>query len=269
METTQSDKGVALITGASGGIGAIYADRLAKRGYDLILVARDLSKLQALADRIYQDTGRYVEFIGADLTTLEGQRRVGQVLETDSRISLLLNNAGVGATQSLVESDVNRLCNMIKLNVIAVTHLAWAAAPAFVARGRGTIINIASIVALAPELLNGVYAASKSFVLTLTQSMHHELAAKGIQVQAVLPGATSTDFWHVAGTPVHKLPSQIVMPADAMVDAALVGLDRKELITIPSLPDAADWERFDAARKAMGPNLSRSSPAARYQGQAG
>ncbi|MBV8125798.1 MAG: SDR family oxidoreductase [Burkholderiaceae bacterium] len=265
METTQSDKGVALITGASGGIGACYADRLARRGYDLILVARDLKKLQAQADRIYQDTGRYAEFIGADLTTLDGQRRVGQVLETDSRISLLLNNAGVGATQTLIESDVNRLCKMIQLNVIAVTHLARAAAPAFVARGRGTIINIASIVALAPELLNGVYAASKSFVLTLTQSLHHELAAKGIQVQAVLPGATSTDFWQVAGTPVHKLPSQIVMPVDAMVDAALVGLDRKELVTIPSLPDAADWERFDTARKALGPNLSRSSPAPRYR----
>ncbi|MBV8379425.1 MAG: SDR family oxidoreductase [Paucibacter sp.] len=265
METNQANKGVALITGASSGIGAVYADRLAKRGYDLILVARDLAKLQTLAERLDQQTGRRVEFIGADLTTLEGMRRVGQVLETDARITVLLNNAGVGATQSFIESDVNRLCKMIQLNVVAVTRLAHAAAPAFVARGRGTIINIASIVALAPDLLNGVYAASKSFVLTLTQSLHHELADKGIQVQAVLPGATSTDFWNVAGTPVSKLPSQIVMSAEAMVDAALVGLDRKELVTIPSLPDAADWERFNAARKAMGPLLSRSTPAERYQ----
>ncbi|MBV8633611.1 MAG: SDR family oxidoreductase [Burkholderiaceae bacterium] len=264
METNQANKGVALITGASSGIGAVYADRLARRGYDLIIVARDLARLQALAERLDEQTGRRVEFIGADLTTLEGMRRIGQVLETDARITLLVNNAGVGATQSLIDSDANRLCKLIQLNVVALTRLTHAAAPAFVARGRGTIINVASIVALAPELLNGVYAASKSFVLTFTQSLHHELAARGIQVQAVLPGATGTDFWKTAGTPVSNLPAQIVMSAEDMVDAALVGLDRKELVTIPSLPDAADWERFDAARKLMGPLLSRSMPAERY-----
>jgi short-subunit dehydrogenase len=258
---------VALITGASSGIGAVYAERLAQRGYDLILVARDLGKLQALAERLARDTGRRVDFISADLSTLEGQRRIGQVLETDARVTLLLNNAGVGATQTLVDSDPNRLCKMIQLNVIAVTHLARAAAKAFSARGQGTIVNMASIAALAPELLNGVYAASKSFVLTLSQSLHHELGGQGIRVQAVLPGATSTDFWHIAGTPVQALPQAIVMTAQDMVDAALVGLDRGELVTIPSLPDAGDWERFDLARKAMGPQLSRSVAAERYRFQ--
>ncbi|MDY0743942.1 SDR family oxidoreductase [Paucibacter sp. R3-3] len=261
---TTTKQGVALITGASSGIGAVYADRLARRGYDLILVARDLAKLQTLAERLEKSTGRSVEFIGADLTTLDGRQRVGQVLETDARITLLLNNAGVGATQPLVESDVHRLCKMVQLNVVAVTHLTRMVAPAFVARGRGTIINIASAVALAPEQLNGVYAASKAFVLSLTQSLQHELAAKGVQVQAVLPGATSTDFWGIAGKPVEKLPQQIVMSAEDMVDAALVGLDRGELVTIPSLPDAADWDRFDAARKALAPNLSHAQPAKRY-----
>ena len=265
MESNQKSIGVAVITGASSGIGAVYADRLARRGYDLILVARDLAKLQAVAERVEASTGRRAEFIGADLSTLEGMRRIGQVLETEARITLLVNNAGVGATQPFVESDVNRLCKMIQLNVTAVTHLARAVAPAFVARGRGTIINIASIVALAPELLNGVYAASKSYVLTLTQSLHHELASKGVQVQAVLPGATHTDFWNVAGRPVDKLPAQIVMSAESMVGAALVGLDQGELVTIPALPDVADWDRFDAARKAMGPGLSRAVPAERYR----
>jgi len=127
------------------------------------------------------------------------------------------------------------------------------------------VINIASIVALAPELLNGTYGGSKAFVLAFTQSLHHELGPKGIQVQAVLPGATSTDFWNVAGRAVSDLPSQIVMSAEEMVDAALVGFDRRELVTIPSLPDAGDWERFEAARSALGPNLSRSSAALRYQ----
>jgi len=265
VEVSQStNPGVALITGASSGIGAVYADRLARRGHDLILVARDLAKLQALAERITRSTGRRVDFIGADLTTLDGMRQISQVLESDARISVLVNNAGIGATQPLLDSEVNRLCKMIQLNVTALTRLTHAAAPGFVARGRGTIINIASIAALSPELLNSVYSASKSFVLTFSQALQHELGPQGVQVQAVLPGATSTDFWSVAGTPLHKLPPQIVMPVEAMVDAALAGLDRQERVTIPSLPDAADWERFDAARRAMGPNLSRTAPADRY-----
>jgi hypothetical protein len=154
---------------------------------------------------------------------------------------------------------------MVQLNVTALVRLTRAIAPALVARGEGAIINIASIAALAPEVLSGTYAGSKAFVLAFTQSLHHELSPKGIQVQAVLPGATSTDFWSVAGVPVQHLPSGIVMDAQEMVDAALVGFDRKELVTIPSLPDVADWEKFDTARKAMGPNLSRSSAAPRYR----
>jgi short-subunit dehydrogenase len=263
-DSRTTNPGVALITGASSGIGAVYADRLARRGHDLILVARDLAKLQALAERITRSTGRRVDFIGADLTTLDGMRHISQVLENDARISVLVNNAGVGATQPLIDSEVNRLCKMIQLNVTALTRLTHAAVPGFVARGGGTIINIASIAALSPELLNSVYSASKSFVLTFSQALQHELGPKGVQVQAVLPGATSTDFWSVAGTPVQKLPPEIVMPVEAMVDAALAGLDRQERVTIPSLPDAADWERFDAARRAMGPNLSRTVPADRY-----
>ena len=165
----------------------------------------------------------------------------------------------------LVDSDVDSLDRMIQLNVTALTRLARAAAAAFVARGEGAIINIGSIAALAPEVLNGTYAGSKAFVLALSQSMHHELSPRGIQMQAVLPGATSTDFWNVAGVPVSSLPAAIVMNVEEMVDAALVGFDRKELVTIPSLPEAAAWEAFDAARKAMGPGLSRSTAAARYK----
>ena len=154
---------------------------------------------------------------------------------------------------------------MIHLNVGVLTRLAYAAAPAFVARGRGTIINIASIVALAPELLNGVYGGSKAFVLAFSQSLQHELADKGVRVQAVLPGATATDFWDVAGTPVAHLPSDIVMPVHALVDAAMAGLAQGELVTIPSLPEQSDWTAFEQARKALAPKLSRSMPAARYR----
>jgi len=265
MNPTENSHGVAVVTGASSGIGAIYADRLARRGHDLILVARDTAKLDAIATRLRSATGRHVELLPTDLTVKEDVLRVEKGLQSDDRIDLLVNNAGVGATSPLIDSDADRLEDMIQLNVTALTRLTRAVAPGMARRGKGAVINIASIVALAPELLNGTYGGSKAFVLAFTQSLHHELGPKGIQVQAVLPGATSTDFWNVAGRAVSDLPSQIVMSAEEMVDAALVGFDRRELVTIPSLPDAGDWERFEAARSALGPNLSRSSAALRYQ----
>jgi uncharacterized protein len=263
MNTTQA-KGTALITGASSGIGAIYADRLAKRGHDLILVARNKGRLASLARRLTNETGRKVETVQADLTSPADLRRVEDILRTNAGISLLVNNAGVGAAGPLVASDVDKMDDMIRLNVKALTRLTYAAVPGFVARGNGTIINISSIVAIAPEVLNGVYGGTKAFVLAFSHSLVHELADKGIRVQAVLPGATATEFWDVAGTPVHQLPAQIVMSADDMVDAALAGLDLGETVTIPSLADKATWDRHEAARLAMTDKLSSAIPAPRY-----
>src|ERR1700726_3136476 len=259
-----SAKGLALVTGASSGIGATYADRLAKRGYDLILVARNENRLASLAHRLRADSGRLVEAIVADLEDENDLARVEAVLRTDTRLTMLVNNAGVGATAPLLDADVAKMDAMIRLNVGALTRLTYAAAPGFVARGGGTIINIASIVAISPESLNGVYGGSKAFVLAFSQSLHHELAGKGVRVQAVLPGATATEFWDIAGLPVHNLPAEIVMSAEDMVDAALAGLDQGEIVTIPSLPDKAEWEGFDAARRAMSGKLSSSVPAGRY-----
>ncbi|GLQ49858.1 SDR family NAD(P)-dependent oxidoreductase [Dyella flava] len=260
-----SSKGTALITGASSGIGAIYADRLARRGYDLILVARNRERLDQLARRLSDATGRAVQTFPADLSSAAGVTAVEQLLRTDKSITALVNNAGFGAATPLLGSDIGRMDEMISLNVSALTRLTYAAAPGFVERGRGTIINIASIVAIAPELLNGVYSGTKAFVLAFTQSLHHELADKGVRVQAVLPGATATEFWDVAGVPITALPAQIVMPAQDMVDAALAGFDQGELVTIPALPEAADWQAFESARQKLSPNLSRSQPAARYR----
>jgi uncharacterized protein len=263
MSTTKT-KGTALITGASTGIGAIYADRLAKRGYDLILVARNESRLAALAKRLKDETGRSVETIAADLNDKTDLARIETTLRTNASITLLVNNAGVGAAAPLLNSDIEKMDEMIRLNVGALTRLTYAAVPGFVARGGGTIINISSIVAISPETLNGVYGGSKAFVLAFSQSLQHELADKGIRVQAVLPGATATEFWDVAGLPVHNLPAAIVMRAQDMVDAALAGLDQGEIVTIPSLPDKDEWDRFEAARRAMSGKLSSAVPARRY-----
>jgi short-subunit dehydrogenase len=264
MNMSDANKGTALVTGASSGIGAIYADRLARRGYDLILVARSHDKLSQLAKRLSSETGRKVETVAADLNNSDDLRRVETVLRTDDRITLLVNNAGIGAAGPLLSSDVDKMDEMISLNVRVLTRLTYAAVPGFVARAGGTIINMASIVGIAPEILNGVYGGTKAFVLAFSLSLHKELAEKNIRVQAVLPGATATEFWDLAGVPVSNLPSAIVMKADAMVDAALAGFDQGELVTIPSLPDIADWQAYEAARQKMMPNLSRSTPAARY-----
>jgi short-subunit dehydrogenase len=264
MKMSNQDKGFALITGASSGIGAVYADRLAKRGYDLILVARNRARLGAVAERIAAETGRKVEVLAADLTDRADLARVEQVLRDDPRITTLVNNAGVGATAPLLQADVDEMSRMIALNVDVLTRLTYAVVPGLVARGGGTLINIASIVAVGPEILNGVYGGSKAFVLAFSQSLKHELADKGVRVQAVMPGATATEFWDIAGTPVQHLPSEIVMSAENMVDAALAGFDQGEFATIPSLPDQADWNAYEAARQVLMPNLSKAEPATRY-----
>jgi uncharacterized protein len=258
-------KGTALITGASAGIGAIYADRLAKRGYDLILVARNGSRLAALAQRLKTETGRSVETITADLNEKADLARIETTLRSNAGITMLLNNAGIGAAAPLLNSDVEKMDEMIRLNVSALTRLTYAVVPGFVARSGGTIINISSMVAISPETLNGVYGGSKAFVLAFSQSLQHELASKGIRVQAVLPGATATEFWDIAGLPVHNLPKGIVMSAEDMVDAALAGLDQGEVVTIPSLQDKAEWDSYEAARRAMSGKISSSMPASRYR----
>src|SRR5215471_9553811 len=258
-----SSKGTVLITGASTGIGAVYADRFAKRGYDLILVARSEEKLSEVATRL-KSTGRRVETISADLSRKEDVERVADRLRTDTAITALVNNAGTASVRKLLDAKIEDLESMIYLNVTALTRLALAALPGFVARKNGILINIASIVALAPERLNGTYSGTKAYVVNFTQALKNEVEGTGVTVQAVLPGATATPLWAKAGRPVEELPSQIVMTAEDMVDASLAGLDKQELITIPSLPDAADWDKFEAARKALGPNLSRQKPAARY-----
>jgi short-subunit dehydrogenase len=260
-----SPKGTAVVTGASAGIGAIYADRLARRAYDLILVARSRARLDEMSKRIAGTTGRAVKCVAADLNSNVDLKRVETILATDPSITMLVNNAGVGALEPLLRSDVDAMEEMIDLNVIALTRLSYAAAPALVARGGGAIINISSVVAIAPEVLNGVYGATKAFVLALSQSLYKELADKNVRIQVVLPGATATSFWDVAGGNLEDLPSTTVMQVDDLVDAALAGFDQGELVTIPSLPHAADWSAYEAPRQKLIPNLSLSSIPPRYR----
>jgi len=259
-----ASKGTALVTGASSGIGAIYADRLAARGYDLILVARNHERLTELAQRLAAKSQRRVEVIAADLAG-DGLANVEAVLRRNASISLLVNNAGILAAGPLLSSDVDKMDEMIAINTRAPMRLTYAAVPGFVERGAGAIINIASIVGVAPEILNGVYGGTKAFMLAFSLSLHKELAEQNVRVQAVLPGATATDLWERSGVPLANLPAEIVMEAEDMVDAALAGFDQSELVTIPSLPDATDWDAYETARQKLMPNLSRNTPAERYR----
>lgn len=165
---TQTNLGTALITGSSSGIGALYADRLARRGYDLILVARNRERLNALAEDISNRYGRAVEVFPADLNDPVALRSVENKLQRDASITLLVNNAGTGTHTPLLDSDVDQMTRMIDLNVTALTRLTYAAVPGFVARGRGALINIASVLAVSPETLNGVYGGTKAFVLAFS-----------------------------------------------------------------------------------------------------
>ena len=257
-------KGTALITGASTGIGAVYADRFARRGHGLVLVARDTARMEALAARLHAETGVDVEIITADLTADTDVARIEARLAKGD-IGILINNAGMSLNGSLLENGPAEFTRIIALNVTAPTRLASAAAKAFVARGEGAVVNIASVLALAPEMFDGVYSGTKAFVLNLSQWMTAQLSEKGVYTQAVLPGATRTEIWERSGKDVDAFPEGFVMAVDDLVDAALVGFDRREAVTIPPLPDAGQFAAMQQARAAMGPNLSKSAVAERYR----
>jgi hypothetical protein len=263
QEPSMSNTPTVLVTGASTGIGAVYADRFAKRGHDLVLVARDRAKLEALAERLRRETGVGIDILQADLTEPKQLGKVETLLREDPRIGVLVNNAGASLAGTFIEQTTEATTNLIGLNTVAVTRLAGAVAPRFVQAGSGAIINIASVVGLAPELGLTVYGATKAFVLYLSQGLQLELGPKGVYVQAVLPAATRTDIWAKSGKDVNAIPG--LMEVDEMVDAALVGFDRREPITIPPLPDDAQWTAFDGARKAMLPGFRQERAAARYQ----
>jgi short-subunit dehydrogenase len=252
------------VTGASSGIGATYAERLAGRGYDLVLVARDAARLGELAGKLTALHGVKVETLRADLADRADVKTVGQRLRDDAAISLFVNNAGIGPSDTLLQSDPDYLDAMVDLNVFAANRLAVAAAQAFAARGEGAIINTASVVALAPHLFNGTYVATKAFVLALTESLATELKDKGVRIQAVLPGLTRTEIFDRVGRSFDAMNQDMVMDAGDMVDAALAGFDQGELVTIPSLADQGIYDAYVEARAALGPHLSLSRPAPRY-----
>jgi short-subunit dehydrogenase len=261
-----SNKPSVLITGASAGIGAVYADRFAKRGHDLVLVARDRVRMETLAERLRRETGVAVDILKADLTDVRDLAQVEARLRDDHRIGILVNNAGTAPAGGFVNQSPDDVARIVSLNATAPLRLASTVAPRFAEAGQGAIVNIGSVVALAPEYGSTVYGATKAFILFVSQSLQAELGPKGVYVQAVLPAATRTEIWGHAGKDVDKLPA--VMEVGELVDAALAGFDRREPVTIPPLPDSDQWTALEEARKAMIPNFNQAHAAERYRNAA-
>ena len=254
------------ITGASSGIGATYAERFAHRGHDLVLVARDKSRLDALAARLRAENQVAVDVLPADLTRPADLSALETRLRDDARIGVLINNAGMAQSGGFLAQSAEAIERLIALNTTAPTRLAAAVAPRFAQSGTGAIVNIGSVVGFAPEFGMSIYGATKAFVLFLSQGLNVELSVKGVYVQAVLPASTRTEIWERAGIDVNTLPE--VMEVGELVDAALVGFDRRELVTIPPLHVAERWDALDGARQGLLSDIRQTHAAERYQPQA-
>ena len=254
-----------LITGASTGIGAVYAERFAKRGHDLVLVARDQARLDALAARLRSEHDVAVDVIQADLTQLSDLTAVESRLRDDARIGILVNNAGAALSGHFIDQSTDSVAQLVALNTTALVRLASAIAPRLAKAGDGAIINIGSVVGLAPEFGMSVYGATKAFVLFLSQGLSLELSPQGVYVQAVLPAATRTEIWDRSGVDINTLNE--IMEVGDLVDAALLGFDRREPVTIPPLQEAERWDDLQSARQGLLGQIRQSAVAQRYQTQ--
>ena len=262
MSTSQ--QGTAIVTGASAGLGRVYADRLARRGYDLILVARRADQLAALAATLRAQYGIQVRAFPADLSRSEDVERLADLIRSDG-ITMLVNNAGVAVMGSSATVDVDKLRAQQAVNVDAVTRLSVAALPKFLERNRGTLVNVSSILGFGFLPPSAFYSATKGSVANLTRALQNEAAGSNVRVQLVAPSATATDIWDAAGVPLSSLDSRIVMRVEDCVDAALAGLDQGEQVTFPALEDARLWQDFEAAAARLVQGAMSNTPASRYR----
>lgn len=266
MTNPHSDRpGVAIVTGASSGIGKVYADRLAARGYDLVLVARREERLRDIAADLRQRYPVHAEVLVADLSQPAGTAAVVDRLSSDASVSLLVNNAGFSALKPLTDTPDKVITDMIGLNIAALTLLSKAALVAFRTRNKGTIINVGSGAGFAPYPGIPVYGSTKAYVYLFTQSLQNEVVGTAIRVQLVLPGAVVSEGWEVAGgADLEPLPEGIMMSTEDCVEAALAGLDQGERVTSPSLHNDTIFRNYEALAGELLQSMFDGKPAARY-----
>lgn len=254
-----------MITGGSAGIGATYADRFSKRGHNLILVSNEPERLADLANRLTERDGVDVQWMAVDLTSDEDLLTVEARIRGDDNIGILINNAGMALPGITITNSRDKLRTLVALNTNQVALLSAAAGAVFAARGFGSIVNIASVLAFtsAPQIAPAIYSGSKAFVLMFTQSLAAELADSGVYVQCVLPAATRTEIWEKCGMDPQMVPGMV--DARDLVDAALLGFDRRETITIPALLDDDLWTTYENARAALIPPVMEGRINNRYR----
>lgn len=229
----------ALITGASAGIGAAYAERLAREGYDLALVARRRDRLESLAERLRVAHGSTVHVEVADLGEVGDLERVERLIAELPELSLVINNAGIGSSGAYWELDRAREAALVALNTLALARISHAALGVFAARNHGALINVSSLNGFRPAPFAATYAATKAFVNSFTQSLHEELRGTQVRVQLLCPGFTRTEFQEVAGVPAEYVPAFAWMSAEAVVEASLASLRRGELMCVPGAGNKA------------------------------
>lgn len=238
----------AMVTGASSGIGEVYARRLAGRGVDVVLVARRGDRLQALAEDLERG-GVRAEVLVADLTDEAGLAQVvARLVAPEAPVDLLVNNAGFGTTGAFAQLPVERELAMIELNVSALVRLTHAALGAM-ENGGGAIVNVSSLAAFQPLARSATYAATKAFVLSFTQSLADEVRGSGIHLQVLCPGLTRSEFHTVNDFDVSRLPDLVWQSAEQVVDVSLAALDRPRVVVVPGLVN-----RLAASASALAPN---------------
>jgi uncharacterized protein len=225
----------AVVTGASTGLGAVFATALARQQYDLIIVARSRERLEALAGHLRQSYGIAVEVVVADLTHSTVLRTVEERVAGDNALELLVNNAGFGTTGPFVRLDPEQEEAEIRLNVLALVRLTRAVLPGMIARGSGAIINVSSLAAFAPGPYDATYSATKAFVNSFTEALYEELCGTGVHVQTLCPGFTYTEFQQRAGIDISQIPTFAWMTPEAVVDASLRALQRRQVVCVPGL----------------------------------
>lgn len=234
---------VALVTGASSGIGEAYALRLAQMGYNLILVARRLDKLHALAEHCRRGYGIQVQILTADLSITEGIEAVEKLIKDSVRVDFLVNNAGYNLPGTLLHLSVPEIMGMVACHNLASVRLAHAVLPGMIARGHGAIVNLSSVSAFLPKGGDAMYCATKGYLKIFSESLAQELAGTGVMVQALCPGLTHTEFhdipFYKESGAVDRLPSLVWMEPDEVVEASLHGLAAGDVVCVPGIINKA------------------------------
>lgn len=257
--------GTAVITGASSGIGRTYAEKLAKRGYDLVLVARREDRLKEIAESLQANFSIAAKVLVADLSEPAGVALVSEYIAKSESLSILVNNAGISAVTPLTDTPDETIAGIIRLNIVAVTALSKAALVNFKSKGSGTIINIGSGVGFSPFSAVPIYSATKAYVYLLTQNLQGEVAGTDIRVQVVVPGAVKSEGWDRAvDAGMNSLPEEIVMSTSDCVDASLAGLDLGEVVTAPSLENISALQDYERAAGMLVQSMFNGTPATRY-----